>query len=749
LLYEIYTEDYTGEISIGRSRECDWCLSAVDETASGKHAQITLRKGNFYLTDLGSRNGLYFQAKRISERKLAPGDRINLGECTVFVTEDSKPLKKLKQLNQLSYVNANGKKTNFDISKPETLIGSGPDCDLRIEDQLISSSHAMITLRNDGSCWIRDLGSRNGTSVNGKDLTEGSERMLQEGDNITLAYIEMQFLDAAVAHESSRLLTSIVIIGITVLVVLSGYIGYMQLTPSAAEIIAAARQEAARLNFAAAKKLLADSSLARNADDTISEREGLARQIAVWENTLYIWNMVKKDLIAGDFNLANSKLSSINHAELNTWNWNNDAAFSEKAKAQSVKKILDCCSSIDSLLIQENDLLGHLDKQKMNLAFAMRNGERYKNEEYMQVLLQEGKRQTIKLETAIREYQDLRRIVALLDSKKPEYKIIISRLEKMTEKAQNSIKIKAKRLLIPIRNLHRETERLLQMVDKVCNLEFDKVNQFKVELPDSVDYSIEKNIASLKHELLKSADQLRNSSIQIAILHKSLNDQGVICGKKVKNIEDFLDDDILRKIYSFDIFKFPPPRTSRRKPSGIYDEFLGYEFMYDYLKNIHTGMMTINMDDLPFKPRIYTAKMTFNEVDQFLIFVDRDENLWFHKGKLNEFISYCRTIPVLRRNIVKKCLANQFPQGDRRHVLALGMASFLDREPRGSSLDGSAVSDEFMKLTRNVQSLDRNFSRSMPEEQIKIRDDILSIGFPGDPIVKKMWRLRPTDGWSK
>ena len=57
LLYEIYTEDYTGEISIGRSRECDWCLSAVDETASGKHAQISLRKGNFYLTDLGSRNG--------------------------------------------------------------------------------------------------------------------------------------------------------------------------------------------------------------------------------------------------------------------------------------------------------------------------------------------------------------------------------------------------------------------------------------------------------------------------------------------------------------------------------------------------------------------------------------------------------------------------------------------------------------------------------------------------------------------
>ena len=79
LLYEIYTEEFTKEISIGRSSQCDWSLSNIDESASGKHALISLRKGNFYLTDLGSRNGMYFQAKRITEKKLTPGDKISLG----------------------------------------------------------------------------------------------------------------------------------------------------------------------------------------------------------------------------------------------------------------------------------------------------------------------------------------------------------------------------------------------------------------------------------------------------------------------------------------------------------------------------------------------------------------------------------------------------------------------------------------------------------------------------------------------
>ena len=469
LLYEIYTEEFTKEISIGRSSQCDWSLSNIDESASGKHALISLRKGNFYLTDLGSRNGMYFQAKRITEKKLVPGDKISLGECIIFVDDESKKIKKLSQLNQIEYINSNGRKIVYDISKPETIIGSSPAADIKIQDQLISSTHAVISLRNDGSCWLKDNGSRNGTSVNGKELVEGSERMLQEGDIITIAYLEMKFLDATILHESSKLLTSIVIAGITILVVLGGYIGYMQLTPSADAIIAAARKEAARLNFPAAEKLLNDSKLARNADDAASERETLFRQITTWKNTIYIWNMVKEDLVNKDFNMANSKLASINHSDLNTWNWNNDAAFVEKNKAQTVKLILDCCSGVDSLLKQENESFVRIEKQKMDLAFAMRNGELYKNEEFMKALLDESMRQQQRLDLVMKQHKYLNNTINLLSQKKPDYLRIMTDLTKLAETGQGAVQIKAKRILIPVRNLAREPIACLKWSTKYVN----------------------------------------------------------------------------------------------------------------------------------------------------------------------------------------------------------------------------------------------------------------------------------------
>ena len=84
-LFELKTSEYAKEIVIGRGMDCTWSLDGIDSSASAKHAVISKRKNNFYVTDLGSRNGIYFQNKRIKERKLVLGDRVSLGECTISV----------------------------------------------------------------------------------------------------------------------------------------------------------------------------------------------------------------------------------------------------------------------------------------------------------------------------------------------------------------------------------------------------------------------------------------------------------------------------------------------------------------------------------------------------------------------------------------------------------------------------------------------------------------------------------------
>jgi two-component system cell cycle response regulator len=72
------------------------------------------------------------------------------------------------------------------------LIGRDPDCHLVLSDGLVSSRHALLEDRGD-SWTLIDLGSTNGTSVNGE---KGNEFVLEQNDKVvfgrTVARFEMQ-----------------------------------------------------------------------------------------------------------------------------------------------------------------------------------------------------------------------------------------------------------------------------------------------------------------------------------------------------------------------------------------------------------------------------------------------------------------------------------------------------------------------------------------------------------------------------
>jgi FHA domain-containing protein len=74
-----------GGATIGRSRSCDVVLD--DANVSRQHAEVRPRGGAWIVADLGSTNGVAVNGVRIEQaRKLAPGDRIELG-TTVLTFE--------------------------------------------------------------------------------------------------------------------------------------------------------------------------------------------------------------------------------------------------------------------------------------------------------------------------------------------------------------------------------------------------------------------------------------------------------------------------------------------------------------------------------------------------------------------------------------------------------------------------------------------------------------------------------------
>ena len=63
----------------------------------------------------------------------------------------------------------------------ELTVGRGGGCGIVLDDTFVSQVHARV-FRRDGEIWVEDLGSRNGTLVNGQPLTNAQR--LRRGDTV-------------------------------------------------------------------------------------------------------------------------------------------------------------------------------------------------------------------------------------------------------------------------------------------------------------------------------------------------------------------------------------------------------------------------------------------------------------------------------------------------------------------------------------------------------------------------------------
>jgi predicted component of type VI protein secretion system len=80
------------------------------------------------------------------------------------------------------------------IEQEIVMIGRDEDCDLMIPDRQVSRRHARVRLE-EGRCFLEDLGSKNGTFVNGQELV--GPYLLQDGDKIEIALCcRLVFVDA-------------------------------------------------------------------------------------------------------------------------------------------------------------------------------------------------------------------------------------------------------------------------------------------------------------------------------------------------------------------------------------------------------------------------------------------------------------------------------------------------------------------------------------------------------------------------
>jgi serine phosphatase RsbU (regulator of sigma subunit) len=84
---------------------------------------------------------------------------------------------------ELKIQTADGSRERFPLSKPRITIGRARSSDVFLPDQWLSRHHAAVEQRL-GSYYLLDLGSKNGTLLNGERVS--GDRRLRDGDVITL-----------------------------------------------------------------------------------------------------------------------------------------------------------------------------------------------------------------------------------------------------------------------------------------------------------------------------------------------------------------------------------------------------------------------------------------------------------------------------------------------------------------------------------------------------------------------------------
>ena len=177
-------------LTIGRDKTNNLVIN--DEGISVFHAELQQEEGKLFLRDTGSVNGTFLNGEPVTKRtEVKVGDTIRLHLVELQVIDPTKappepvapPVKRempkaapLWQVKAMTGV-ISGRMFPIDGTN---VIGRDPHCDIVVGGAHVSRRHAEFLIRN-GALWVKDLGSSNGSFVNGKRYEEVA---LQNGDEV-------------------------------------------------------------------------------------------------------------------------------------------------------------------------------------------------------------------------------------------------------------------------------------------------------------------------------------------------------------------------------------------------------------------------------------------------------------------------------------------------------------------------------------------------------------------------------------
>jgi pSer/pThr/pTyr-binding forkhead associated (FHA) protein/S1-C subfamily serine protease len=169
-------------VVLGRGRQCEIVLA--DDTVSSTHArlEVKVQGPRLAVSDLNSSNGTFLNGSRITNAQAQAGDVLRFGSAEFTLTAGgARALSGPNLAWMLSGFDPSGRALQFELRPPAPNGRAGQGvtwtigrdrnrAQFVIDDDSVSGAHAEITYDARQGLMLRDLGSTNGTRVDGAAL---------------------------------------------------------------------------------------------------------------------------------------------------------------------------------------------------------------------------------------------------------------------------------------------------------------------------------------------------------------------------------------------------------------------------------------------------------------------------------------------------------------------------------------------------------------------------------------------------
>lgn len=737
-------------VLVGRSSECVLRLPSDDFSASSVHAKIYWKGSSLMIEDAGSRNGVFLDGRPIGRPvKMTSGALFAVGGSLISATAEKKRKSvRAHQYHRLEFLNGDSAGRMVDIvprqEGKEFDIGLDPKCSIHLGDLLVSRRHAVLTTNDSGECWIEDLGSRNGTFVNGERLS-GKSRLLRDGDVISVAFFEFRFLDRNVAHTRVQVWFKLAVIVVTGCVMSMGYIAWVASRESVAVCLADARQKAAEGDFKGAREAVKTSRSARDASDFRQQINDLSGQIEAWDKTCEAWEEVRRDISQNRLGRARATLDALISGPVEAWGWNPENMTEIKADAELAARALhlysDGKATVDSA---GNDANMNADMQVRMLigpieSFLREQGDVAAARPYMGGVMKLLEGLLADLRTIRSGYDKIDESIGKISATTPDFSSIYEDFDNIAgdESQSSAVRGYARQQLVTCRAFVQAQRFLDEELSSLVKLDFDGVRKMadQIRLPNQdlcirhVKYSDARASFAERHR------QLQHEAAALQLMIEGLSAAGVTESQYGEDIGLFLKRENLIQALGFDCLSRRPPNVRRPAPVGMYDTLFGIEYTFESLRALPNAFNGRDVRTMGFLPRCVAARQAFNRVEALVQYLD-DNREYLQSGALGRYYAQCVSI-TNGRELLVQWLKN-YKGAERGEIVASFYADFFSSRPMEPAK--RLLRDRFSKLRQNVIALNERYTlETDPDRQLEIRDQILSAGIPGDPELHAKW----------